>query len=79
MVVEGLEQDGPAIRTRVRLVEAAHHRLAQPLELEGHLRYTLCSPRASSRVCNATSNHRFYSTFEGLGGSFVSSFTSYPG
>jgi hypothetical protein len=45
----------------------ARRRLPKPLELEGHLRYTVCSHRASSRVGARASHHRFYSTVEGLG------------
>ena len=46
-LVDRLEQQRPPIRTGVRLVEPRHHRLPKRLELEGHLRYTVCSHRAS--------------------------------
>src|SRR4029453_5729916 len=78
-VVEGLEQHGPAIRTRVGLVEPRDDGLRQPLALEGHLRYTVCSHRASWRLGDEASRHRFYSTVEGLGGCSVSSFTHKAG
>ena len=74
-VVQHLEQHRPAIRARVGLVESGDDRLPKPLDIEGHLRYTLCSHRASSQVCIETSSHRFYSTNEGLGGCSLSSFT----
>ena len=74
-VVQHLEQHRPAIRARVGLVESGDDRLPKPLDIEGHLRYTLCSHRASSHGCIETSSHRFYSTNEGLGGCSLSSFT----
>jgi hypothetical protein len=43
------------------------------------LRYTGCGHRASSHLCLETPEHRFYSTVEGLGGSFVSSFANFAG
>ena len=78
-VVQRLEQHRPAIRARVGLVEPGDDGLPKPLELEGHLGYTGCSHRASSRVGVEASGHRFYSTDEGLGGCFVSSFAHNPG
>ena len=67
-VVEGLERLGASIRTRVGLVEPGDDGRPQPLEFEGHLRYTVCSHRASWRSGYEASRHRFYSTVEGLGG-----------
>jgi hypothetical protein len=58
----------------VGLIEPRDDRLPKPLELEGHLRYTVCRQRASSRGCIETSNHASIRANEGLGGSFVSSF-----
>jgi hypothetical protein len=78
-VVEGLEHQRPAIRAGVGLVEPGDDRLPKPLELEGHLGYTGCSHRASSPFGVEASGHRFYSTDEGLGGCFVSSFAHNPG
>ena len=79
LVVEGLEHQGSAIRTGVGLVEPGDDRLSKPVELEGHLGYTGCSHRASSRVGVEAPCHRFYSTDEGLGGRFVSSFAHNAG
>jgi hypothetical protein len=78
-VVERLEQHRPPIRTGVGLAELAHDRLRQPLELEGHLRYTVCSYRASSCSCIEAVIGRFYSTSEELGGRSLSSFTHKAG
>ena len=78
-VVEGLEQHGPPIRAGVSLVEPGDDGRAQPLAFEGHLRYTVCSHRASWRSGYEASRHRFYSTVEGLGGCSVSSFTHKAG
>jgi hypothetical protein len=63
----------------VELVEPGDDRLPQPLELEADLRYTGCSHRASLWRCLETSQHRFYSTVQRLGGCFVSLFTHNPG
>src|SRR5207249_12072745 len=77
--IDALQQDGPAIRAGVGRVEAGDDRLREPLALEGDLRYTGCGHRASSCECREARRHRFYSTFERLGGSSVSSFTNNPG
>src|SRR5581483_11675384 len=78
-VVEGLEQQRPAIRAGVGLIEPGDDRLPKPLELEADLRYTGCSHRASSCVGVEASRHRFYSTDERLGGSFLSLFAHKAG
>jgi len=77
--IDRLQKDGPAIRAGVRCVEAGDDRLRESLALEGDLRYTGCGHRASSCACREARRHRFYSTFEWLGGSSVSLFANYPG
>ena len=77
--IQRLEQEQPPVGAGVRLVEGHGHRLEEGLVLEGQLRYTDCSHRASSRVCDEASRHRSYRTLQRLGGSSVSSFVNNPG
>src|SRR2546425_188435 len=77
--IQGLEQDQAAVGAYVWQVEAGDDRLRKAVALEGHLRYTVCSHRASSRRCVEASRHRFHSTYAWLGGSSLSSFANFPG
>jgi hypothetical protein len=77
--VEDLQQDRPAVRTGIGLVEGGDDRLAFGLESERDLRYTGCSHRASSCVRLDTSRHRIYSTSARFGGPSLSSFANFPG
>jgi hypothetical protein len=79
LAVERLEQHQAAVGAGVRQVEAGDDRLRKPVALEGHLGYTVCSHRASSRECLEARRHRFYSTCEWHGGSSLSSFANCPG
>ena len=72
-------QQQAAVGAGVWPVEAGADRLRKPVALEGHLGYTVCSHRASSRQCVEARRHRFYSTCEGLGGSSLSSVVNFPG
>ncbi len=75
-LVHGLEQYQAPILAGVRNVEPRDDRRPETLVSEAQLRYTVCSHRASSAACIETSNHRFYSTVERLGGSCLSSFAN---
>src|SRR6266704_2522512 len=77
--IQGLDQDQAAVGAYVWQVEAGDDRLRKAVALEGHLRYTVCSHRASSRRCVEASRHRFHSTYAWLGGSSLSSFANFPG
>src|SRR5439155_27257227 len=77
--VDPLEQERPPIGAGVRLIEGGDNRLSFRIEVERDLRYTVCSHRASSFECLEARRHRFYSTCERLGGSFLSSFANLPG
>jgi hypothetical protein len=78
-IVDRLQQQGAPVETGVRLVEPGDDRLRNPVDLEHALRYTDCGHRASSPLCMEASQHRLHSTFEGLDGSSLSSFTHNPG
>ncbi len=77
--VDALQQDGPAVGAGMRLIEDGDDGLSFRIEVEPDLRYTGCSHRVSSRWCIESLRHRFYSTGERLGGSFLSSFANFPG
>ena len=77
--VDALEQNRAAIRAGMRLIEPRDDRLAFGLESERDLRYTGCGHRASSVGCHEAPRHRFYSTFQRLGGRSVSSFANFAG
>ena len=78
-LVQGLEQDGPAICTRVLRVEARHYRLHLLLEFQGQLGYTVCRHRVSSRLCVEASRHSSYSIVSSLDGFFVATVMNYSG
>ena len=78
--VQGFDQHQAAVGAGVvRQVEAGDDRLRKPVALEGHLRYTVCSHRASSHWGLETSHYRFYSTNARLDGSSLSFFVNFPG
>jgi hypothetical protein len=80
LLVDRLEQHGPAVGAAVRGIEARDDRLPKPLKCERQLRYTVCRHRAVSvGCCEPRLDTAIHSTLERAGGTLPSCFVNFPG